>query len=105
MIVKLECKSTVTPHIDEGTYYTNRDRYHLVLKTEDSINFCGDENQIYEVGELWWFDNKKLHSVENRSNEERIHLIFDILKGRKSLKREIIDAAEGKIFGMIGNLQ
>jgi hypothetical protein len=105
MIVKLDGKSEVTPHVDEGTYYIHRDRYHLVLKTDDSVNFCGDESQVYRVGELWWFDNKKLHSVKNKSEEERIHLIFDISKGRKSLKRRLIDAAEGRIFGMIGKLQ
>jgi hypothetical protein len=104
MLVALEGKSKVEPHIDEGTYYIERDRYHLVLKTDTSINFCGDENQIYNAGELWWFDNKKLHSVENKSEETRIHLIFDILKKKKSLKRKITDTVESIIFKMIAKL-
>jgi len=33
-----------------------------------------------KLGELWEIDNSKSHSVENNSNEYRIHLIVDYLK-------------------------
>ncbi|MBP6948737.1 MAG: aspartyl/asparaginyl beta-hydroxylase domain-containing protein [Candidatus Pacebacteria bacterium] len=104
MIVTLDGNSNVKPHIDEGSYYLTRDRYHLVLKTNNSINFCGSENQIYNTGELWWFDNKKMHHVENRSNETRIHIIFDVLKKKKSLRRNIIDVIETSIYNTISRL-
>jgi hypothetical protein len=38
----------------------------------------GTEQIIMNPGELWWFDNKALHESENRSDEWRTHLIFDI---------------------------
>ena len=40
---------------------------------------CGEEEVGMRQGELWWFDNKKPHESFNRSDEERIHLIFDLL--------------------------
>lgn len=104
MIVRLDGDSNVKPHTDEGSYYAKRDRYHLVLKTNNSINFCGSENQIYNTGELWWLDNKKMHHVENRSNETRIHLIFDILKKKKSLRRKTVDVGENIIYNMMSKL-
>ena len=30
-------------------------------------------------GELWWFDNNALHEAHNDGDEDRIHLIFDLL--------------------------
>ena len=30
-------------------------------------------------GELWWFDNKQEHEAINDGDEDRIHMIFDLL--------------------------
>ena len=30
-------------------------------------------------GELWWFDNRAVHEAFNDGDEDRIHLIFDLL--------------------------
>ncbi len=104
MIVALDGNATVKAHIDLGSYYSQRDRYHLAVTTKNSINFCGDESQIYKTGELWWFDNKKLHSVENKTQEVRIHLIFDILKKKKDWKRKTTDMVEKIFFNIIAKL-
>jgi hypothetical protein len=32
-----------------------------------------------QEGELWWFDNKAVHEARNDGQEDRIHLIFDLL--------------------------
>lgn len=32
-------------------------------------------------GELWWFDNDQLHEARNDADDDRIHLIFDLLPG------------------------
>lgn len=39
----------------------------------------GNEEQIVNAGELWYFNNKEIHEVFNQSASPRIHIIFDIL--------------------------
>jgi outer membrane protein assembly factor BamB/orotate phosphoribosyltransferase len=79
-IVRLKPKSQVFRHIDEGSYYFLRDRFHLVLKSSTgSVLMSGGEQVCMQEGELWWFDNKQHHEAYNDSDEWRIHYIFDLL--------------------------
>lgn len=79
-LVLLPAGRRVYPHVDRGDYYRVRDRYHLVLKsTAGSWLKAGDEEVTMREGELWWFDNKAMHEAWNRGEEDRIHLIFDVL--------------------------
>ena len=71
---------TVLPHMDRGEYYRLRDRYHLVIRSENgSVLNAGDESVRMHEGELWWFDNNAMHDACNDSGADRIHLIFDLL--------------------------
>jgi hypothetical protein len=79
-IVALEAEGNVSPHIDTGTYYARTNRHHLVLISPHGSEFSsGDEKAVLRERELWWFDNKKMHSVKNLSNDLRVHVIFDLL--------------------------
>lgn len=79
-IVRLKPFSRVLRHIDVGSYYFIRDRFHLVLYSKaGSVLISGDEQIRMREGELWWFDNKQHHEAANESDEWRIHLIFDVL--------------------------
>jgi outer membrane protein assembly factor BamB/orotate phosphoribosyltransferase len=79
-IVRLKPKSQVFRHIDEGSYYFLRDRFHLVLQSSaGSVMMSGGERVRMQEGELWWFDNKQYHESYNESEEWRIHYIFDLL--------------------------
>jgi aspartyl/asparaginyl beta-hydroxylase (cupin superfamily) len=79
-IVRLKPKSQVGQHIDVGSYYLIRNRFHLVLHSPSgSVLISGNESVRMRVGELWWFDNKQHHSACNESDEWRIHYIFDLL--------------------------
>lgn len=80
IIVRLKGDGEVFPHIDRGSYYAKRDRYHLVVTSpEGSSLTSGDETVVMEEGELWWFDNKQMHSSKNLATDWRIHIIFDLL--------------------------
>ncbi len=94
IIVSLAPKSRVYPHIDWGNYYIGKDRYHIPIKTTGSINICDGEQQIYQEGELWWFDNKKEHEAFNDNNEERVHIIFDVLPKKRNFLKRIEDYLE-----------
>lgn len=80
LLAKLQPQGQVYRHHDHGEYYRVRDRYHLVLQSaKGSPMVCGQESVVMKPGEVWWFDNKKPHEAFNRSDEQRIHLIFDLL--------------------------
>lgn len=79
IVVKLKERGKVYPHYDKGLYYSLRDRYHLVLKSEGSEMISGKETQIFQRGELWWFDNKAEHVALNKNVTPRVHVIFDVL--------------------------
>jgi len=82
LFAKLPAGGKVYPHIDHGLYYATRDRLHLVVDSaRGSIMECGGEMVEMSKGEIWWLDNKTIHSSFNGSNKDRIHLIFD-LEGR-----------------------
>ncbi len=79
-IVRLKPKSQVGQHIDVGSYYLIRNRFHLVLYSPSgSVLISGNEAVRMQAGELWWFDNKQHHSACNESEEWRVHYIFDLL--------------------------
>lgn len=93
-IVSLSANGEVLPHVDTGEYPKWRDRYQFVLISEKGSEFSsGNEKQILKENELWYFNNKELHSVRNLSNSPRLHIIFDLLpKNHFSFKQKIINA-------------
>jgi len=79
-VTSLRAQQEIIPHIDIGEYCAIRDRYHLVVNAAQGTLFtAGDESTVMHENELWWFDNKKKHSVRNLSDTPRMHVIFDIL--------------------------
>lgn len=83
IINNLLAGEVVKPHIDGGKYFETRDRFHLVLKTNpDALFFCGppeDREVLHmKLGEVWSFRNDIVHWVENRGQEDRYHLLFDM---------------------------
>ena len=66
----------VGTHIDDGTYYLTKDRYHLSIQGKYKYT-VGDETMIVEPGTFFWFNNKLPHSAENIGDEVRITFVFD----------------------------
>jgi aspartyl/asparaginyl beta-hydroxylase (cupin superfamily) len=90
-IVCLPAGKQVYPHIDRGEYYRVRNRYHLVLKSSlGSWMKTGDEEVRMQEGELWWFDNNEMHEARNDGDQDRIHVIFDMLPA--ALEKEVFQA-------------
>ena len=78
LIVNLKPSGHVTKHNDQGTYADHYSRFHLVLKTNQWCSqTCGDQKQKFEVGEVWWFNHKKVHTADNVGTTDRVHIIFD----------------------------
>ena len=60
--LSLPIDEIVGAHIDEGTYYLSRNRYHLSILGRYQY-FCGKETVIVEPGTLLWFNNKLPHGL------------------------------------------
>jgi len=87
-LVQLSGGAHVRPHRDRGDYYRQRDRYHLVLRSDGgSVMRAADEQVTMSPGELWWFDNKAIHEAWNPGDGDRVHLIFDLLPRRAASRR------------------
>lgn len=70
-------------HIDEGTYYLTRDRYHLSLQGTYDYE-CGGEWHTIKPGTFFWFDNKQHHQAINVGDVNRITFVFDVPKSEKN---------------------
>lgn len=80
VITRLEPGKKILPHKDvKGAYCDFYSRYHVVLQgLPGSLFTCGDETVNMRSGEIWWFDAKSEHMVDNNSADDRIHLLVDV---------------------------
>ena len=67
----------VGAHIDKGSYYRTRDRYHVSICGEYQY-FCGGDSIIVKPGTFFWFNNKQPHGAVNLGYETRITFVFDV---------------------------
>lgn len=72
----------VPSHIDTHYYWRTHLRLHIPVVTNPGVLFtCGDETIHMKAGECWAFDSFRRHKVENKSSEQRIHLVLDTVAG------------------------
>jgi len=93
VLTKLRPGGKIYPHTDDGLYWLLRDRYHLVIKSKAGSHFrAGGEEVRMQAGELWWFDPTVEHEAFNDSDEDRIHLIIDMMSrdSLRSFQRRIV---------------
>jgi hypothetical protein len=77
ILVNLLSNSEIIPHADGGPLLLAR-RTHIPIITNPEVFFIvDDEEKNMKEGEIWEIDNSKVHSVENLSDEDRIHFIID----------------------------
>jgi len=69
-------------HTDFGSYYLDKDRYHLSISGRYQYTvYDADgtaEQVIIEPGTLFWFNNKLDHESVNIADEPRVAFIFDV---------------------------
>ena len=75
--LSLPVAGVVDSHIDQGTYYLDKDRFHLSIQGTYKYH-CGDDEVIVEPGTLLWFNNKKQHGTLNVGDCVRITFVFDV---------------------------
>jgi quercetin dioxygenase-like cupin family protein len=53
-------------------------RIHMPVVSTDQVEFTvGGESQVMKEGELWEINNAREHSVVNKGDDRRVHLIVD----------------------------
>ncbi len=78
LLAKLLAGGKIPHHTDAGYSLLNCHRVHIPIITNDQVVFfVGGEEKNMQVGELWEINNGLDHAVENRGDEDRIHLIID----------------------------
>ena len=81
--LSLPVGGSVGKHIDIGSYYQTRDRYHLSIQGR-YIYTVGDESVTVEPGTLLWFNNKLPHGTENIGDCVRVTFVFDVPHSKKN---------------------
>jgi hypothetical protein len=99
MLIKLPAKKSISSHIDRGHHLEKCDRIHLPIITDSNVKFTINKN-IYDMpaGVIARINNNLWHSVENSSENDRVHLVMDFVEkdddyyniDRKELDRFLI---------------
>ena len=80
MFIKLPAKKSISPHIDRGYHLEHCDRIHLPIITDNHVSFIiNGKTYPMPAGTVSRINNNILHSVENNSNNDRVHLVMDFV--------------------------
>lgn len=72
--------ANITPHKDASLNLLLVNRIHIPIKTNLGVIFYIEGKKYqFSQGHCFELSNDRFHSVENSSNQDRIHLIIDIL--------------------------
>jgi len=79
ILTSLKSKHSIAKHKDESDNLEKCKRLHMAILTDpECIFIVGDEAKYMRPGEMWEINNAgKEHSVHNKSNIDRVHLITD----------------------------
>ncbi|MDF1698372.1 MAG: aspartyl/asparaginyl beta-hydroxylase domain-containing protein [Saprospiraceae bacterium] len=78
-LLRLNAHSEIKPHRDfKLGYEDNNFRLHIPIITNAQVEFVMEGEQIVmQAGECWYTNVNYTHSVANRSDQDRIHLVID----------------------------
>lgn len=78
ILVRLKGRGVIPKHVDTGYTLMNCRRIHMPIVSSDQVEFTvGGEQQVMKEGELWEINNAREHSVVNKGDDGRVHLIVD----------------------------
>lgn len=78
-LLKLSAGSSIREHRDDGLGWEKGEvRLHLPIVTNPQVEFfLNGRRVVMSEGEYWYLDLGKPHRVENRSENDRVHLVVD----------------------------
>jgi len=79
-VVNMPPHTRIRTHKDTSDLLYLSRRFHIPIITNKNCTFIVEEQRFnLEEGNLYELNNRRFHSVENFGDENRIHLIIDIL--------------------------
>jgi Aspartyl/Asparaginyl beta-hydroxylase len=77
--LKLAAGSSIKRHRDyQLSPEEGEVRLHVPVQTDADVEFLMDDQRVpMAAGECWFLNFNHYHSVNNRSSQDRIHLVFD----------------------------
>jgi len=79
-LVRLKAGGSIAEHRDMNFSLTHSHRVHLPIVTNNEVWFSvGSETINMREGQLYEINNRRLHSVENKGSDDRVHLILDFV--------------------------
>src|SRR5262245_22493221 len=85
MAAKLLAGGRILPHRDTHPSFGAGHRIHVPLATNSRVRFMIDGRPApLEVGHASEINNQTLHSVMNKSDQDRVHFIFDYVPPPKA---------------------
>jgi hypothetical protein len=85
IISRLPPGGRIAAHADTGNAYVEQPnvmRLHVALQgLPGSLYHCGDETTQMLSGSVWHFNHREIHSIENNSGDDRVHLMIDMVRG------------------------
>jgi len=95
ILAKLLKGGSIPKHTDTGYSLLNCHRVHIPLITSNDVVFSvRDEDVNMQVGEFWEINNGVTHGVENKGDEDRIHLIVDWIPNHENKSVEEVLAGD-----------
>jgi len=78
-MARLRPGGVIGEHIDRGSFLELCHRVHVPLKSNEDVRYVIDDQTYYwEPGNIYEFDNTRMHGVYNFSNDYRIHLVVNL---------------------------
>lgn len=85
IISRLPPGGRIAAHADVGNAYVEQPdvmRLHVAIQgLPGSLYHCGEETTQMLTGGVFWFNHREIHSVENNSSDDRVHLMIDLVRG------------------------
>jgi hypothetical protein len=79
-VINMLPNSRIRSHVDRSDVLYLSRRFHIPITTNKKCIFTVEKEDFHlEQGNLYELNNRRYHSVENASDENRIHLIIDVI--------------------------
>jgi len=87
LITRIPPGGRVNPHVDTGWHAGYYEKFAIQVASNESQAFCFEDAELRPLpGDLYTFDNSRLHWVTNDSDAPRITLIICIRRSRPMLR-------------------
>ena len=79
-LVRLKARGSIAPHQDNNFSLAHSHRIHLPVITSDQVLFTvGGDTMSLPAGDMYEINNRRMHSVDNGSDQDRVHVILDFV--------------------------